>query len=196
MISLLSAGAPYPRDRQYEIEVFGDTRTPAFRLDAAAAAAADIVFRDLLEPSRLNRVLDQGGRDPGQLGLTELLATTIGSVFAADAGGGGHDAALRRVVETRLVAQLAAAMADKSLSPAAVAVIESALLDLGRRLAAMKNGAPEELALARFYAEILRSPSPDTLKGLLERDAGQPAPPPGMPIGAEGEDDWFAGPGW
>ena len=191
LISLLSAGAPTPRDRQYELEVFGGARTPVFSLAAAAAAAADVVFHDLLECSRLNRVLDQGGRDPRQLGLPELLSTTIDAVFAD--GGGGRRSALRRVVQARLVAQLAGAMADKSLSPTAVAVVQAALTDLGRRLAALKRGEPEDLAAARFYADILLSPNADRPKMLVDRDAGHAAPPPGMPIGADGEDDWFAG---
>jgi hypothetical protein len=196
LISLLSAGAPNPRDRQYEVEVFGDTRTPAFRLETAAAAAADVTLRDLLEPSRLNRVLEQGGLDPKSLGLPELLSTTIGAVFADDGSGGTHGPALRRTIRARLVAQLASTLADRSLSPTAAAVIEAALVDLGRRLQAQKHGDAEDRAQARFYADILLSPNPERLKGLVERDAGHAAPPPGMPIGAGGEDDWFAGASW
>jgi hypothetical protein len=191
LISLLSAGAPTPRDRQTEIEVFSGSPAPVFSLDAAAAAAADVVFRDLLETSRLNRVLDQGGRDPRQLGLPELLATTIEAVFA-DAGG-GRRAALRRVVQARLLARLAGELGDKSLSPTGAAVVHAALADLGHRLATLKRGEPEDLAAARFYADILLSPGADALKALVEREAGHAEPPPGMPIGADGEDDWFAG---
>lgn len=195
LIDLLSAGSPNPRDHQYEIEVFGDTRAPDFRLETAAAAAADVALRDLLEPSRLNRVLAQGARDPRNLGLPELLATAIGSLWSGDATG-GHSAALRRAVRARLVAQLANAMTDPSLSPTAAAVIHAALGDLGRRLQSRQGGDPEDRAQAGFYSEILLSPTPERLKSLLERDAGHPAPPPGMPIGGNGEDDWFAGASW
>ncbi len=196
LIDLLSAGAPYPRDRQYEIEIFGDTRTPAFRLDTAAAAAADVALRDLLEPSRLNRVLGQGARDPKNLGLPELLATTIGALWADDGAARGHAPALRRAVRARLVAQLASAMTDPALSPAAAAVVDAALVDLGRRLQADRRGDAEDHAQARFYADILLAPTTERLKGLLERDAGRAAPPPGMPIGGAGEDDWFPGAAW
>ena len=191
LIGLLSAGAPTPRDRQTEIEVFGGIRTPVFSLEAAAAAAADVVFYDLFESSRLNRVLDQGGRDPRQLGLPELLSTTIDAVFAD--GGGGRRSALRRIVQARLVARLAGAMADKSLSPIGAAVVQAALVDLGRHLAASRRGDPQDLAAARFYADILLSPNGERLKALVDQDAGHAAPPPGMPIGADGEDDWFGG---
>ena len=196
LVNLLSAGAANPRDRQYEIEVFGDTRTPAFRLDTAASAAADIVFHDLLEPSRLNRVLGQGGGDAPGLGLPELLASTVGTVFADDGARGGHAAALRRAVRARLVAQLAAVLADRSLSATAAAVVHAALVDLGRQLRAAPHGDAEDRAQARFYADVLLDPGGERLKTLLERDAGHVAPPPGMPIGAGGEDDWFAGGAW
>jgi Met-zincin/Domain of unknown function (DUF5117) len=196
LIDLLSAGSPNPRDRQYEIEVFGDTRTPEFRLEAAAAAAADVALRNLLEPSRLNRVLGQGGRDAKNLGLPELLSTTIGALWADGGAVGGHAPALRRAVRARLVAQLASAMADQALSPTAAAVIHSALRDLGRRLQGARHGDAEDRAQAVFYADILLSPTPERLKSLIERDAGRAATPPGMPIGGAGEDDWFAGSGW
>jgi hypothetical protein len=193
LLPLLSAGSPNPRDRQYEIEVFGDTLAPAFRLETAAAAAADVVFRDLLEPSRLNRVLAQGGH-AGDLRLPELLATTIQRVYA-DGPAGGHAAALKRTVRARLVAQLAASIADRALSPTAAAVIQDALADLGRQLKAATRGDAEDLAQARYYAELLLNPAPDRFKALVERDAGHAPPPPGMPIGG-GEDDWFAGRAW
>lgn len=193
LLALLSAGSPNPRDRQYEIEVFGDTRSPAFRLESAAAAAADVVFRDLLEPSRLNRVLAQGGH-AGDLRLPELLATTIQRVYA-DGPGAGHAAAVKRTLRARLVTQLAISMTDKALSPTAAAVIEGALTDLGRQLKVVTHGEAEDLAQAHYYADILLSPAVDRFKGLAERDAGHPAPPPGMPIGG-GEDDWFAGAAW
>ncbi len=193
LIDQLSAGAPSPRDRQYEIEVFGDTRVPTFRLETAVGAAADLVLHDLLEPSRLNRVLEQGGR--GGLGLPELLSTTVGAVFADGDAASAHAAAVRRTVRARLVAALAATVTDKALSPVAAAAIHESLLDLGHRLRTQPHGSAEDLAQAKFYADIVLSPAPDSLKSLLDRDAGHPAPPPGMPIGG-GEDDWFAGAGW
>lgn len=196
LLDLLSAGGPLPVDRQTEIELFGNPHAPAFSLEAAVSSATDIALRNLLEPTRLNRVLEQGARGPGQFGLPELLATTIDSVFAARGGGTAHGAALARVVKARLVAHLASALSDPALSPLAAAVIEKALADLGRRLAAIKEGDPQELALARHFADLLRSPTPERLKSLLDKEAGRPRPPPGMPIGAIGEDDWFADSPW
>jgi hypothetical protein len=95
-------------------------------------------------------------------------------------------------VQGRLVAHLATVLNDKSLSPTAAAIIQAALSDLGRRLATVRQGAPADVAVAHYYAELLQSPNADRLRRLAENDSSHSAPPPGMPIGAPGEDDWFS----
>jgi hypothetical protein len=129
------------------------------------------------------------------LGLPEMLSTTIQTIFPGSVGTAPHEGLVRRAVQARLIVYLAAAMADKSLSPTAAAVIQDALTDLGRQLKGATRGDAEDLAQARYYAEILLGTTPDRFKVLVERDAGHAAPPPGMPIGG-GEDDWFAGSAW
>lgn len=192
LINLLSAGQHSERDKQYDIEVFGDPRANAFRLDDAAGAAADIVLGDLLHPARLNRVLDQGERDPGNMGLPELLETTLNSVFSADVPGGGHAALIRHAVQARLVAQIGSAIADKALSPTAIAVTRAALRDLGGRLAKARAGDAASRAVNQYYAELLANPSDDRLKAFVDQQrSGHAAPPPGMPIGGASEDGWF-----
>lgn len=192
LINELSAGGAYPRDPQYDQEVFGDPRNSSFSLEAAASASVDISLGNLLEPTRLNRVLEQGERDPTQLKLAELLSTTTAAVFGSDSAAGPHGAGLRHCVQARLIAHLATVLADKSLAPTAAIVVRASLVDLGARLASQKGGNAADLATAHYYAELLRDPTPEKLHGLIERDAGNAAPPPGMPIGAQGEDDWFA----
>ncbi|WP_249138071.1 zinc-dependent metalloprotease [Phenylobacterium montanum] len=186
LINLLSAGEPIDRDKAFDVEVFGSSQTPVFDLATAAEAAADITWGDLLNPSRLNRVADQGGRDPGQLGLAELLGQSITAAFPG-APDSGSRAVIRRRVQARLVARLAIDLQDKTLSPTAAAEIRAALTDLGHRLEGGKS------ADARWFAAMLLDPAPARLKALAEADmARKVEPPPGMPIG---EDDWFAGPG-
>jgi len=192
LINLLSAGQHTERDKQYDIEVFGDPRANAFRLENAAGAAADIVLGDLLHPARLNRVLDQGERDPRNLGLTELLNTTLNSVFAPDRSGDGHAGLISHAVQARLVAQIGSAVTDKTLSPTAVAITRAALRDLGGRLAARRQGDSASLAVTRYYADLLANPSDERLKAFLEQQhGGHTPPPPGMPIGGASEDGWF-----
>jgi hypothetical protein len=202
LLDLLSAGQSSTLDKQYEVEVFRDTQLdpkesllddddpqpPTFSIDTAAAAAADITLGDLLQPSRLNRVAGQAARDPDQLALRDLLAKTIGAVFAQKDQGDPRRAALRRCVQARLIARLARAMEDKSLSPSAAADVHASLVELGQRLAKLKSGSPEDRAEAGYYADILTG---GKLKDLVEREKGHATVPPGMPIGGDGEDAWF-----
>ena len=81
LIDQLSAGFDGAPDKAFDVEQFGRPHTPVFDLGAAADAAADITLADLLEPSRLERVAEQGSRDPSQLGLAELLSRTVDTIF-------------------------------------------------------------------------------------------------------------------
>ncbi len=191
LIDLLSAGGFSDRDKAYDIEVFGKSQTPVFDLSTAAEAAADITFGDLLDVQRLNRVADMGARDPTQLGLAELLKRTTDAVFSSK-DGEGRAALVRRRVQARLIVQLAKDLQDGALSPAATADIRASLDDLGRRL---KSAPGPGGAQARAFATLLTDPSPDRLKALADNDrARHVAPPPGMPIGADGEDCWLCEP--
>jgi hypothetical protein len=192
LIHLLSAGQHTERDKQYDIEVFGDPRANAFRLENAANAAADLVLGDLLHPARLNRVLDQGEREPGNLTLAELMNTTMNAVFSADAPESGHAGLIRHAIQARLIAQVGSALADKTLSPTAIALTRAALRDLGGRLAARRGGDAASHAVTQYYADLLANPSDDRLKAFLEQQrSGHAPPPPGMPIGGASEDGWF-----
>ena len=115
LIERLSVGRDGRDDPAYLAEVFGDAQSPVFDLDAAAKSAADVTLGDLLDPSRLQRVSDQGARDPEQLGLAELLDTTLSSAFTEGTMSGRQEA-LRRVVQTRMVTRLARVLEDKSAS--------------------------------------------------------------------------------
>jgi hypothetical protein len=209
LLSQLSAGQSSTPDKQVDIEVFGSpnsipvdleradaaVRTPPFDLLMAAAAAADITLGDLFDVSRLNRVMQQGALDPGELGLPELLSQTLKAVFVPAAKQErAHRAALRRCIQGRLLARLGAALADDALAPAAAADVYAALAELGDRLQKEKGGDPEEVATAHYYADLIGH---DKLKDFSKsRLANHPVPPTGPPIGADGEDDWFADPGY
>jgi hypothetical protein len=192
LLDQLSAGFDGAADKAYEVEQFGKPRTPVFDLGAAADAAADITFGDLLEPSRLERVAQQGARDPGQLGLPELLDRTMSAAFPSSAGDPRH-AMLRRRVQLRLVVQLAAVLQDRRTSPAVAAQVRAALDGLGRRLEVRTSVDPADAAQARYLSGLLLNRSQDGLAALGQADkARDVAPPPGMPIGGDGgEDCWL-----
>jgi len=190
LMDLLSTGESSDHDKAFDAELFGDPRNPVFDLSAAAEAASDITFGDLLDPARLNRVAAAREADP--LTLSELLDTTIAAVFPAEPGGGSHTGLIRRRVQSRLVATLAADLEDKSLSPAAGAMIGEKLAQLGHRLEGADYPDPADTAEAHALSAILLDRSGARLKALAERDkARNVEPPPGMPIGAESDECWM-----
>jgi hypothetical protein len=178
-------------DKQYSVEVFGNPNDPVFDLPSAAAAAAELTFSALLNPARLNRVLDQGSRDPGALTLASLLDQTIAAVFPAFAPKPGHAAEIRRRIQARLLVDLARATQQPSLAPAAAAEIDFALTQLGTRLAAQKPTDPADAAQAHAFATLLHDPSHAGLRSMAQ-SAPAAEPPPGMPIG-EDDDCWLCG---
>ena len=195
VLGLLSSAQSGVADPQFDAEVFGRPGDPVFDLPTAADAAADVTFSDLLQPERLNRVVDQGGRDPTELGLDELLGKTVSAVFSAGQEAAGRTAELRRRVRMRLVIDLAETLQDKRLSPTAAAQIKSALTALGVRLGAVRTGDAADLAQARYLSAILLDSTRDALKTLAEADKARAvAVPPGAPIGGEGEDCWLCEP--
>ncbi|MDB5481250.1 MAG: zinc-dependent metalloprotease, subfamily 2 [Caulobacteraceae bacterium] len=189
LIDQLSTGRDGAADVAYGVEVFGgETRTPVFDITAAAQAAADITLGNLLEPSRLERVSDQGARDPSAMTLAELLNRTLDVVFAGTPAT-PRQSQLRRAVRARLVVKLAGLAEDKAAPPTVTADARAALDLLARRLAQVKTGDVADLAQARYFEQIIENRSQDQLAAIVEADHKRAAPPPGMPIG--GEDCWF-----
>ena len=192
LIDQLSAGFDGASDKASDIEQFGRPRTPVFDLGEAADAAVDLTLGDLLEPSRLERVAEQGARDPAQLGLPELLTRTLATAFPTTPTN-GRRALLRRRVQMRLVVQLATLLQDKRTPPTVTAQVRSALDGIGRRLATRTGGDAADVAQARYLSALLLDRSRDELAVLAQTDKARDiAPPPGMPIGGDGgEDCWF-----
>ncbi len=195
LVGLLSAVQSGDPDPQYTTELFASGEGPVFDLPTAADTAADVTFTDLFAPARLNRVVDLASRDPGQLGLGEILDRTIGQAFTPAAGETPRRAELRRRIEARLIFDLAAGLDDKTLSPTAAAQVRAALMGLGRRLGEARGGSAADAAQAGYFADLLLDRNEDHLRALAASSARRPvAVPPGMPIGAaagQGEDCWF-----
>jgi hypothetical protein len=189
LLHLLDSAQLGQADKQYDVEVFGDPADPVFDLPGAADTAADLTLSALLHPHRLNRVGDQGARDPGSLTLGELLNTTVAAVFMPEPTSRSHAAELRRRIRMRLVIDLARVLEDKRLSPTAAAEVKATLTALGQKLAAAKAGSPADLAQDRYLSAILLDTTRDALGKLVDAQKGtMTTAPPGMPIG---EDDGF-----
>jgi hypothetical protein len=181
LIGQLSAGWSGDSDRQTDIEVMRTAGSTVFDPLVAAEVAAEISLRALLAPERLARLADQNRRNavvPGPALLaTRLLA--IADMTTASA----RLAAVRRVVGTRIVLNLARAAADPTGGAEAASQIDQALADWATRQQARTFGNVQDRAWALATARLLRDR--EALKAVLrERDADVTIPP-GMPIGSD-----------
>ncbi|MDB5429242.1 MAG: zinc-dependent metalloprotease, subfamily 2 [Caulobacter sp.] len=194
LLALLSSAQSGGHDKAYDIEVFpSGSGGPVFDLPGAAETAAELTFANLLEPHRLNRLLAQQARDPGQLGAAEVLEALVATVFDNRAVS-GRQAEIRRRLQARLVYDLAALATDKDANPTVAALADQTLAKIGQRLKGGKFSDPLDAAQAKSLAALLTAPDRAALAGLAEK-APSPAPaPPGMPIGDDG-DCWLCGPG-
>lgn len=186
LIDQLSQGHAGTPDRQYDIEVFPTLGGPVFDLPGAATLAADLTLSQLVEPARLNRLVEQRRRDAGQLGVSEMLDTVFAALAPDAPGGGGRYAEIRRRERLRLIGDIVDALDDKSLSPTAAAELRGAFARAGETLAAVR-GTDVEAVQARQVAKILQEQAPEQLATLATGRQTPTKPPPGAPI----EPCWF-----
>jgi hypothetical protein len=135
----------------------------------------------LLAPERLARLADQNRRDaavPGPILLaTRLLA--IADMPTANA----RLAAVRRVVGTRIILNLARAAADPTGGAEAASQIDQALTDWATRQQARSFGGVQDRAWALATARLLRNR--EALEAALREEDADVTIPPGMPIGSD-----------
>ncbi|MET3525886.1 zinc-dependent metalloprotease [Phenylobacterium koreense] len=190
LVGLLSQGQGAMADRQFDIEVFQTLGGPVFDPVGAAMVASEMALGQLVEPARLNRVQEQARRDPGQLGVDEVLRAVFAQVQARP-GEPARLAEIRRRQQARLIGDLAETLGDKTLSPTIAANIEAVLVDAGKTLEA-KAAAGDAGAYDRYLARLLARGDRASLSRFAAEHAPAPKTPPGSPIG---EDCWFCAPG-
>jgi hypothetical protein len=179
LIDLLSSAQSGNSDRQTQIELFEGKTDAVFDPSSAAAAATEVVFETLLAPERLNRLVEQERRDPGQLGLVETLdrvAVAVGPGAALSP----RQAELRRVARARYAALLAALIQGKDLSSTAQGAVRDSARRFGEQLKRCR-GDRLETAQCAYLAEALTGPV-EGLKTLSETLPVAQAVPPGAPI--------------
>ncbi|MBS0363864.1 MAG: zinc-dependent metalloprotease [Proteobacteria bacterium] len=182
-IAWLSDGQAATADKQFDIEVFPSQGGPVFDLPGAATIAADLAMSALLKPERLNRVVEQKRRDPGQLGVGELVDQLFAAVAPGAPHGEGRFAEIRRRERVRLVGDIVDALGSKSLSPTAAGELRAGLKRFGEQLAKAQGDAAET-AQASYLSAILISQEPGRLNSLATGRATALKPPPGAPIEA------------
>ncbi|PHY18071.1 zinc-dependent metalloprotease [Caulobacter sp. BP25] len=193
LLALLSSGQSGARDKAYEIEIFPTAGSSVFDLPTTAEMAADQTVSLLLNPARLNRVVEQNRRDPAQLDVAELTNRLLASVAPGGAQADGRLGDLRRRIRARIVGNLVDVLSDKALSPTAAAQIDGALRAFAKTLADYQ-GRGAEADQASMLSRALLSDDPAARQALAApRSGAVETLPPGMPIG--GEDCWFCAPG-
>jgi hypothetical protein len=168
----------HPRNR----EMFESRTGPAFDTLGAAATAADLVLRGLLQPERAARIVDFHRRDPALPGLEELLAKLIKRVFPDRPDETVRGAEIRRVVQWVTVGRLIGLAAGEGATVSVRSRVEAFLERLNSDLAERPGRNPADQAhRSHLRREIAR---------YLEGREWEPPPrwgaadmPPGAPIG-------------
>ena len=173
---------PRPPELARNREQFASRTEPAFDALGAAATAADLTLRALLDPDRAARLVDFHRRDAAQPDFSEVLDTLIERVFAETAELDVRQAEIARVVQRVAVDRMIELSGDASAAPWVRARVDSSLSDLLQKIDKMVPlDAAERAHDSALTAEIgrhLARPAP----------AQAPAPaaldePPGDPIG-------------
>ena len=181
LLPLLSSPRNGSTDRQYDIEVFATAGGPVFDPLVATDVAAQLALEALLAPSRLQRVVLQHARDPGQLGLEELLDR-----IEAVASPPQRDPVTRRIAY-RLVATLARIAVDPATTPEVAAALDAHLRAIAKGFERVRGA---DAGWATWLARQIGDPA--ALAKLAGERPRAPAIPPGMPIGGGGP-EWMDG---
>ncbi len=162
-------------------EDFGSHTDPAFDAVGAAATAASLVVREVLQPERLARMVDLHRRGPAMPDASEAMTALVGRAFAGPVGEATRLAQLRRAVQWVVADALVGIAEDSAAAPSVRGRAEASLREVASRTAHPGQGsgvdhrAALHAAVVRFLEKREWSPTqiPEPL-----------APPPGDPIGA------------
>jgi len=174
LLANLSAGWSGDNDRQTEIEIMPTAGGPVFDPLAASEIAAMVTLTDLLAPERLNRLELLNPGDPAQPRPEQVFAGLIERALRP------ASEPVQRRIATTIILALARAQRDPALSP----TIALALSDRLDRLAGQLGASNAEWS--RGLGHLLGDR--EALAAALADQRRLPRIPPGMPIGAEGED--------
>ncbi len=176
-------------------ERLGRRTAPTFDALGAAATAADLTLRALLQPERAARLVDQHRRNAAAPDFDEVLEAVTDGVFVDTTLLEPRLAEIARVVQRVYADRLIELSGNAAAAPWVRSRVDVALSDLLQRLDRMEPlDGSEKAHFAALAAEIGRHLARPAPAGASQRVA--PVEPPGDPIGApvgEGflEDSWF-----
>jgi len=167
-------------------EQFANRSEPAFDAMGAAATAADLSLRLLLDPARAARLVDFHRRNGTMPDFSEVLSMAIDHVFADTAPLAPREAELARVVQRVLVERMLDLSANTEAPSWVRTRVDLALSDLLQRIDQITPlDTSERSHFDSLGAEIgrhLARPSPPR-----EPSRTAQPEPPGEPIGSGGE---------
>lgn len=169
---VLSLLQPRPPGFRVHRELFVGQTAPIFDPLAAAATAADATIRSLVQRERAARLIDNHRRDAGLPDFSEVLDRLQETAFAGSEESARLNA-IRRRVQSVLVAALIDLAGDPQATPEVRGQTEEALLEIRDSVSDSDTGY-----LARSVDRFLER---GTDAG--EWPAGAAAMPPGQPIG-------------
>jgi hypothetical protein len=179
VLRLLVPRAP---EMPHSREQFAGRTQPTFDALGAAATAADLTLRMLLEPSRIARLVDQHRRYASLPALDEVLVAVLDRSFADSAALAPREAEVARVVQRVVIDRLSELSAEPDLPSWVRGRIDLALSGLLQRLDQMVplDGAERAHfdALAAEIGRHLARPAPAREIARAARPE-----PPGEPIG-------------
>ena len=178
---------PPPHSEEPDPEGFGGSSAPAFDPLGAAATAADMAVRGLMERERMSRLVDFHRRDGSLPGLEEVLDALYDRAFAGPKPASERQAEIQREVQQVLVDALLARAQDPAMPPQVLFRIHEQLQKVRR----LRDDASMERA-QRAHLDFLRNEVGRFLdhegQAGTERRA-PPEAPPGQPIGASAMDE-------
>ncbi|MEZ5314360.1 MAG: zinc-dependent metalloprotease [Thermoanaerobaculia bacterium] len=183
---LLRKLLPRPNGYGENRELFSSRTAPVFDALGAAATAADLTVRALLQPERAARMVDQHRRSESQPDFSELLQGLVDATFADTALLAPREAELARVVQRVVVDRMLTLATDESAAPWVRSRVDLALAELLQRVDQEPGLDTSERAhVAALTSEIGRYVArPFALA--TGGGAAQPEPP-GDPIGGSGD---------
>lgn len=174
--SVLRELAPLPPGHSATREDFAAHGGPTFDALAAATVAARLTIGELLEPHRLQRVIDQHRRDPQLPGLNDVARTIVETAMrTAPVDELARNAALRLAVRRVAIEELIRAAQDPRASGPVRDGLDAILEGLGMTLRGHLEVAPLARELDRY---LERAFTPVAAPGTV------PAVIPGSPIGS------------
>lgn len=158
-------------------ETFQKWTSPTLDPLAAAAAAADLTFRFVLEPRRMARLVDFNSRDEAYPGLAEVVDRTLEVTWYADPEETTKLQAIRETVERVLLDRLLQEASSETNAPGVRAVLSVQIAGLGEWLERREAPTPHQRTALTDITRWLDRAESSRVR------AEVPEAPPGSPIG-------------